>query len=125
MISSWAPGSWRDAFPSFPPLATSREVSDLVRAIHANMGDFDEGDLGNRLGRFATYRLRVIPLSRIDLREFALHDPTVAEFAAMGDGAPPIVWDPVRKSVIDGCHRANAAAARGDTGILAYVGVRE
>ena len=48
------------------------------------------------------------------------------QMAAMPvDTMPPIVFDPINQSIIDGTHRANVRASAGDTTILAYVGVPE
>lgn len=102
------------------------EVSELiqvVRKIHASPQDFDDGDLTDRLYKFSTYQLKEIPLDTLDALEWSSADWMVDEYAALSTQAPPIVYDPKKKSIIDGTHRALAAIARGHTHIWAYVGV--
>lgn len=101
-------------------------VSDLVKIvqkIHASPQDFDEGDLMDRLYKFDMYQLQELPLDTLDAFQWSSADWMVDEYAALSTQAPPIVYDPKQKSIIDGTHRALAAIAKGQTHILAYVGV--
>lgn len=91
--------------------------------LHHTPTDFDDGDLIHNISSFGRYELRRIPVEGLKLGIYAIDDDLVGDYAGM-DGAsqPPIVFNPIHNLIIDGNHRANAAAKRGDHDILAYVG---
>jgi hypothetical protein len=117
------------------PLAASnkltllhREVQAQVLALHSNTSDFDDGDLLHRLDKFDAFILQEIPISVISLTEFDLDEEKIEEYRLMyldKKTYPPIVFDGISNSVIDGLHRANALARLGFETINAYVGTSE
>ena len=58
------------------------------------------------------------------MSEFAVSFEDVQDYMRKGEESPfpPLVWDSVQNSMIDGLHRANAALALGQTHAWAYVG---
>ena len=98
----------------------------LAKQIHRNYDDFGEGDLSDRIFWFDQYKLTNLPLSKIDLDEWDVDEDLVADHVAeimkSKDTMPPIVFDPIENSIIDGTHRANAYAQLGYDTIPAYVG---
>lgn len=100
------------------------EVRQLVEGIHARPEDLGEGDLGHRLERFTHYVRGKLRLSDIDLDEWLLDDSAIDELAAMpSETRPPVVYDAVAGSMVDGLHRANAAFRSGETEIEAFIGI--
>jgi hypothetical protein len=107
-------------------LIQSHEVLDLVASIHEREEDLSEGDLAHRLDKFTHYVVGAIPLSDIDLSEWGVDDERIMEFADLpSETRPPIVFDAVDRSIIDGIHRSNAAAKRGEVQIAALIGLEE
>jgi hypothetical protein len=103
---------------------STAEVLAYVRAIHPDEDDFNREDavIEPSIKRFKFYDLKWLPISEINLRQFHVLDDLVDEYVSMSTPVPPIVYDPIRKRVIDGMHRATAASKRGDDFILALVG---
>lgn len=101
-------------------------IQNLVKGIHRRLHDFEEGDLVDRIYWFSQYKLVELPISNIDLDEWDLDDDLVtdhvAEIMRSKHTMPPIVFDPISKSIIDGTHRANAYHKLGMKTIPAYVG---
>ena len=101
-------------------------IQSLVKGIHRRLHDFEEGDLVDRIYWFRQYKLVELPISNIDLAEWDLDDALVtdhvAEIMRSKHTMPPIVFDPISKSIIDGTHRANAYHQLGMKTIPAYVG---
>lgn len=107
------------------PLSTYERVAAEVTRLHTQQQDLDEGDLLNRLDRYTAYVFKKIRVTDLDLFEFALCEDVVAEYAALylATGTyPPIVYDEVDRSIVDGLHRANALARCGLAEIDAFVG---
>lgn len=102
------------------------EVDSLAKQIHRKYDDFSEGDLTDRIYWFDQYTLTKIPLSNLNLNEWDVDEDLVADHVAMiiksRHSMPPIVFDPIAKSIIDGMHRANAYAKLGYDTIPAYIG---
>lgn len=104
----------------------ARDVQDLVSRIHRSGQDLDEGDLIHRIWRFRRYELKRLSIAELDLEQWQISNDVVARFAAMDPATmPPIVFDPLDRSIVDGAHRANTRAKAGDTEILAYVGIAD
>lgn len=106
----------------WPEILATSELLERVRAIHQQPADWDEGDLAERLWRFDRYRLEVMDIAQLDADEWSICQMVVDDYARMKTVAPPIVVDGATHSIIDGTHRLNAAIARGETTIWAYVG---
>ncbi len=111
----------------FKPIVSADEVYDWVFRNHRDgkLGyhdDFEEGDIGDRIHRFKSYVLKELPLSTFNKDEFNWSEGDVEDFANLNTPFPPVIYDPIEKSIIDGTHRINAALLRGNKTIRAYVG---
>ena len=102
-------------------------IFNQVKKIHHTFQDIEEGDLPDRIYWFDEYKKTELPLSHINLDEFGIDEQLVDEYAdlikASPNTMPPIVFDPIAGSIIDGAHRANAYAKLGYDTIPAYVGL--
>ena len=100
--------------------------ADDICEYVADMNDRDdpyEGPVPNAILRFRKYMLVQLPLSKIDLHGFD-YDPDLAQqYAELVTEAPPVVYDSISKTLIDGFHRAQAALITGAATIAAYVGI--
>lgn len=105
------------------------EVMNIVNKIHRNKADFAEGDLTDRIYWFNEYELGNLPIKELNLSEFDIDEELVKSFMQKikqnSSQMPPIVFDPVSGSIIDGIHRANACARLGMKSIPAYVGITQ
>lgn len=105
-----------------------RFVQAEVLRLHSNPQDFDEGDLLHRLDQFNAYIRKSIPVEQINLNEFALCEEVVTEYMDLYMSTqtyPPLVFNAISNSMIDGLHRANALARLGLTQIDCYVGTAQ
>ena len=104
----------------------SNYIYALAKQIHRNYDDFGGGDLTYRIFWFDQYKLTNLPLSKLNLDEWDVDEDLVADHVAeimkSKDTMPPIVFDPIENSIIDGTHRANAYDKLGYDTIPAYVG---
>lgn len=106
---------------AWPATMSGEELLKLAKQWHPNAQDFVDGDIVHNIMSYDTYHLRRVPLEHLDLEGFEIDDSKVADYAEKTTEAPPIIvgqWG----MILDGNHRANAAAKRGETDILAYVG---
>lgn len=106
----------------------SSHIDDLVMKIHPREDDFTDGDLLHRIDRYDTYKLTYVDIDDLILDEFDIDDEHVDELVELidsGEDLPPIVFDPIERSIIDGNHRANAYHNAGYKKIKAYVGDSE
>lgn len=108
----------------WPKTLDSHALGEWVGTLHHRPQDLDEGDLLERIAHYHRYVLVEVPLNHLDADEWATCEETVAEYAERAGAFPPVVIDPF-DSIIDGTHRVGAAVKRGDTTILAYVGVED
>lgn len=107
---------------------SSDDLFHIVQDMHHSPEDFHEGNIDERINAYDSYALEKLVLADINLDEWNLDALMVQEYAQNiknGQVAPPIVYDPVEESIIDGAHRANAAYLAGQTFIMAYVGLGE
>ena len=104
----------------------SNYIYAIVKQIHRNYDDFGEGDLSDRIFWFDQYKLTNLPLSKLNLDEWDVDEDLVADHVVAimksSETMPPIVFDPIENSIIDGTHRANAYVKLGIESIPAYVG---
>ncbi len=104
------------------------ETSELVawaKRIHHNDYDWDDGDIYDRIWQFYRYELKSVPISSLPQDEWDCDEDQAEEYSQLpADTSPPIIYDPINDSIIDGTHRLHAAKMRGDRHILAYVGVK-
>ena len=102
-------------------------IFNQVKDIHREFSDIEEGDLPDRIYWFDEYKKSELPLSKINLDEFYVDEDLVEDYIEYIKDSPktmpPIVYDPIAGSVIDGMHRANAYARLGYETIPAYVGL--
>ncbi len=100
--------------------------SDVLSG-HREPDDFIDGDIGDRIYWFDDYKLTSLPLSNLNLDEHYVDEDLVDDYVEHIKDSPktmpPIVYDPIAKSIIDGIHRANAYANLGYDTIPAYVGL--
>jgi hypothetical protein len=98
-----------------------------VQSGHREPDDFIEGDIGDRIYWFDDYKLSSLPISNLNLDEHYVDEDLVDDYIEhikySPKTMPPIVYDPIAKSIIDGIHRANAYAKLGYENIPAYVGL--
>lgn len=109
-------------------LVEHRTVCGEVMRLHGRPQDLEEGDLLHRLNRFNFFVKGNVPISSIDLEEFSIDEDKVLEFMDLiraDSPTPPVVFDSVSNSMIDGFHRSVAHARLGLTSISAYVGLAE
>lgn len=111
-----------ETMSAYPVLVDADFVQRYVRGLHSRPEDFADGDLAHRIWRFRRYTLESMPLAALDADQFGTDDALVADYAAQTSPAPPIVYDPLDASIIDGTHRARALRARGAEHIWAYIG---
>lgn len=101
-------------------------IYNAVQSGHREPDDFIEGDLTDRIYWFDDYELTSLPIADIDLDEHYVDEDLVDDYIEHIKDSPktmpPIVYDPIEQSVIDGIHRANAYAKLGYDAIPAYVG---
>jgi len=86
---------------------------------------FVDGDLGDRLEEYEKYKLKEIPIDKLNLNEWDLDDDYVEEYKNKyleNKDYPPIVVDR-DYGIIDGLHRANALKKSGLEKIMAFVGI--
>jgi len=109
----------------YPKTMTADDVFDHVVDIHHTPEDIDDGDIYERIQAYGMYHLTEVPISAVDLGEWEVDDSMVSNYAKQTQQTPdypPIVYDPIAKSIIDGMHRANALHQLGSKTIRAYVG---
>jgi hypothetical protein len=98
-----------------------------VQSGHREPDDFVEGDIGDRIYWFDDYKLSSLPIANLNLDEHYVDEDLVDDYIEHIKDSPktmpPIVYDPIAKSIIDGIHRANAYAKLGYETIPAYVGL--
>lgn len=101
------------------------EVYQYVQQIHWDYeGAFVDGDLGERIEYYPTYKLQEVSLSSINIEEFDVDHEMVEQYAERIKNTnyyPPIVLGD-DYTIIDGTHRANALALLGKKTVLALVG---
>ena len=120
-LNSMDPNQPASAFPSH---VSDEFVVEYVGKLSMTE-DLEEGSLPKNLRRHEFYELRQVPLEDICYRGEGVHEFLVKEYTQQpGDTAPPIVVDGVMMTPWDGFHRLNAARARGEETIWAYVGIR-
>lgn len=104
------------------------QVYRYARTVHLDedhwISEAEGGDgrIGARIEAFESYRLERLPLSSINIGEWDVDEEMVDIYAKLETQFPPIIYDPKRKSIIDGAHRCNAAKQKGHDSILAFVG---
>ena len=107
---------------------TSDDLVDYLvdKGEHHQMEDFEAGDIDCRIKRYGYYDIGKMPISSsIKLGEFSIdneHVYKIAKSMRSGEIIDPIIYDPIKRSIIDGNHRANAAKKLGMKEISAWIG---
>lgn len=107
---------------SWPQRISEPDLYVWVEKNHHTHDDFIDGDIAQRLEQFEYYDLAEININTLDSDEFDWDEDVAQEYAELPTDIPPIIYDPVINSIIDGTHRLNAAIMRGDEKVLAYIG---
>jgi hypothetical protein len=118
------PDAWN---PKIDETVDAHTIYSDVQSGHREPDDFIDGDIGDRIYWFDDYKLTSLPLSNLNLDEHYVDEDLVDDYIEHIKDSPktmpPIVYDPIAKSIIDGIHRANAYANLGYDTIPAYVGL--
>lgn len=112
---------------------TSDDVYAYVQRMHKLEDDFYDGDLGERIEEFTTYKVANIPIDKIDIDKYLLNDEVVEDYIKIYqklETYPPIVLGYYDKGsetydIIDGTHRVNALSELGITEIICFVGMNK
>ncbi len=111
---------------NFPREINAGQVDAIVRKIHRDENDFVEGDITDRIYWFNNYVLGELEIGALDLYEYEIDEDLIEDYIDHIKDSPktmpPIVYDPINGSIIDGIHRANAYARLGKVTIPAYIG---
>lgn len=105
---------------------------DLIYELpehHHTPEDFDEGDLTDRINQYFSYDLELITIDRFDFGEWIIDPARVEkiekEIRKDAFCYPPILYDPINDSIIDGTHRVNALHNLGEKYVVTLVGNEE
>lgn len=104
------------------------DVYGKVQSLHGRPEDFIDGDLGDRIEQFSHFIIADLDISDLHYDKFYIDEDKVEEFVVLfksGSDIPPIVYDEVNNSIIDGAHRLNAALKLGLCNIKSYIGAKE
>ncbi len=107
----------------------SEDLVRYVSEIHHTLEDLTDGDLRKRIEKHGLYGLVYVPLSALNISQYALdpfHVETLQKEIILNNGAyPPIIIDSITENIpftiIDGCHRANALSRLKRKKIWCYV----
>ena len=109
----------------WPEDITPLDLLQRVKSFHHTPEDLSDGDLSDRIWAYSRYYLRQVDVHSIRSDEWTVHNDMVTDYAdkfSRGEIPPPIIYDPVNDSLIDGTHRLNAAIAAGEEKVIAYIG---
>ena len=89
---------------------------------------FVDGDLGERIEQYESYRYELVPIDDINLDEFTLYEDVAEEYAERYKKTktyPPLVLEPKDRyyRIIDGNHRGNGLKLAGVDKVYAFVGI--
>lgn len=114
----------------YPKIMRDFEIINLVRSHHKRPEDIEEGDLLKRIEQYPSYELTNLNID--DLIKKNIHkqwdidknrmQQIKEEIIQNNYEYPPIIYDPINKSVIDGIHRLNALIELGVKTVLVYIG---
>ena len=104
-------------------IISSDELVEIVKILHLNHEDFEQGDLEDRIRKHDFYKLVDADASRI--KEYMWHsdDDIVSDYQKRlkeEPNYPPIILDR-HNTIIDGTHRARALKSLGYKTIKAWV----
>ena len=100
-------------------------IKDYMTQYHLKPGETLHPDYEKHLDSFDKFELKKLPLDTVGSDLSGLDKTKVQQYAKQTTtAAPPIVYNGTDGHILDGYHRVNAAKARGDTHIMAYVGTK-
>jgi hypothetical protein len=108
-------------------ILTSDQAKEYVSEIHRSR-DNPLGDVLKKIEKFTQYVWRDIPVFSLPAETRYPHQPLVKRYIDMiedGEEVPPIIYDDVDDTVIDGLHRIESARQSGLAFIPAWVGLEE
>lgn len=110
-------------FNKFPASVTPYELREDI--IHEHLRDFEEGDIEDRLYKFTEYQKMKLPTDKLRIQWYVDEDKVkkYEKRIQKGEFPRPIIYDKVRKSVIDGTHRLVAFKNLGFPFVVCYVGL--
>jgi hypothetical protein len=101
--------------------------AEAVALMVADQNDRDDpwdGPVPHRIRRYRLYRRADLAIADVDLADHGYDRGLAREYAATpADRFPPVVHDPLARTLVDGFHRTHAAVLRGEATIPALVGV--
>jgi hypothetical protein len=109
----------------YPSSMRDHEMIEYVAELHYRPEDVYEGDLRDRIEQFTRYDLQELDTANLHIEwgiNRGLVDDIKDEMIASNFAYPPIVYDPVHNSIIDGTHRFAALQELGKTKVWAYIG---
>jgi hypothetical protein len=106
---------------SYEPIVSPAYIQSLIDKIHTGHVTTDDEEMFNWIYSFDEYRLKPVNIADLSLTHSGINSEKVDKYVGKSN-PPPIVIDGTNGWIIDGYHRANAAAKRGDETIQAYVG---
>jgi hypothetical protein len=106
-------------------------LSSEVESLHHTYEDIEDGDLLQRIHKYAFWKLTEYNIDDLDLDEWSIDEDRVEEYVEklkMNPDYPPVIID--NKSygiptIVDGTHRLNALAELGYKTVKAYVPYRK
>jgi len=107
-------------------IISADEMVNITMSLHTREEDFESGDLIDRIKEYPYYELQKVPLSSLDTEEFLTDEELVDKYVEetkINPDYPPIVFDPINSSIIDGMHRVQALEKLGHDTVRAYIGV--
>jgi hypothetical protein len=107
-------------------IISSEELVEMVRKLHLNHEDFEEGDLEDRIRQHDFYKLVDADANDIKADMWNSDDDLVSDYEEEYKSKlsyPPVVLDDDRKTIIDGTHRIKALKNLGHKTIKAWVPV--
>ena len=106
---------------SYKPVVSPEFIQAMIDKIHTGHVTTEDEEMLNWIYSFDEYRLGIVNIADLSLTHSGINSEKVDRYADRPN-PPPIVIDGSNGWIIDGYHRANAAAQRGDETIQAYIG---
>jgi len=107
-------------------IISSEELVEIVKRLHLNNEDFEQGDLEDRIRKHDLYKLVDADATRIKEEMWHSDNDIVDDYQKRLEkepNYPPVVLDDDRKTIIDGTHRIKALKNLGHKTIKAWVPV--
>lgn len=102
------------------------DIIDYIKDKHHTLEDFEEGDIIERISQYYWYYLSEIKIKDTDYENYDYDQEKVnlmtQNIKENSFKYPPIIFDPLNKTVIDGIHRIRALKGLGVEKVKAYIG---